>query len=178
MFCSIHTSVSYFLLQLLNLCVYGKIYMCVCDLSILVWWYLGRLHAYSYPKGIILYKLSYIICSHRKEYALWFYLLCFEPSHQSAGTVKLQCRGDTVLSLFAATNPLWSILAVLKFVSHIPSHTNLSANYSPNFSALLFVPYPDCLGCQGGKPSRPKCNFKKLNPTGSGWPCSLLSEWE
>lgn len=57
------------------------------------------------------------------------------------------------------------ILAGLKFASHLPSHIYWSANYSLNFSVLLFVPYPDWLGWQGGKPSRPKCNFKKLNLT-------------
>lgn len=60
------------------------------------------------------------------------------------------------------------ILAGLKFAPHLPSHINSSANYSLNFSVLLFVPYPDWLGCQGGKPSRPKCNFKKLNLTATG----------
>ena len=76
-------------------------------------------------------------------------------------------------------NPCWSSLAVFEILFHaLPAVSTHQLIAAATFCSGV------CALCRwvgwdvGGKPHRPKCNFKTLNLTSRGWPCSLLSEWE
>lgn len=78
-----------------------------------------------------------------------------------------------------ARNPCWSSLAVFEILFHaLPAVSTHQLIAAATFCSGVCAPCRPVGWDVGGKPRRPKCNFKTLNLTSRGWPCSLLSEWE